>query len=138
MQWQNNSIDGDLIPWKSELYGPLLSWLIFFHPFCPFLNIFHWLFVIVLFLLFLAYALPILVYALLETLTLYCCYCLLEFKIYSPIVDISAILATFMPITGFSYAKIKFTLMFLPYKNYFYSDFLHKYFNRSYSVKWST
>ena len=43
--------------------------------------------------------------ALLETLTLYCCYYLVGCNNASPVVDSSTVLAIFMPIIGFSVAK---------------------------------
>ena len=72
-----------LLPWVLEpLYSlisvPSLSWLVCFPPFYIFLQLLCSLFVIVLFLLSLSHSLPTLLSALIETLTLNCCYCLLE------------------------------------------------------------
>ena len=71
-----------LLPWVLELlssliYVPSLSWF-FLPPFSIFLQLLCLLFVIVFFLLSWSNSLPTLLYALLETLTLYFCYCILE------------------------------------------------------------
>ena len=66
---------------------------------------FHLLFMIVFFLLFLARALPILVSDLIKTLNLYCCYCLLKSNYFISVIDSSTVMAIFIHITGFSGAK---------------------------------
>ena len=73
VKWKNNYIYEDFLHWTPKLYGPLLILLIFLSPLSPFLNLLQFLFVLVFFMLYWDHALPILVYYLIETLTLYCC-----------------------------------------------------------------
>ena len=81
-----------------------------------------------------AHVLTIFVSAMIWTLTLYCCYCILECNNVRLFVDRSSVLAAFMTITGFSDAKN--ILMILPKKNYFYNEFSHNYFDGSSFIKW--
>ena len=78
-----NSEEFLLLPWVLEplrrlISGPSLSWLMYLPPFDTFFQLLRSFFVLVFFLLSWSHALPNLMYSLLETLTLYCCYCLLE------------------------------------------------------------
>ena len=78
-----NSEEFLLLPWVLEtscsfIYGPSLSLLMCLPPFSILLQLLCPLFVLVFFLLSLSHALPTLISALLENLTLHCCYCILE------------------------------------------------------------
>ena len=80
-----NSEEFLLLPWVLEplcslISGPSLSWLMCLPPFSIFLQLLCSLFVLVFFLLSLAYALPTLLSTMLETLTSNCFYCLLKFN----------------------------------------------------------
>ena len=85
-----NSKELLLLPWVLELMCslisvPSLSWLVCLRPFSILLQLLRSLFVLVLFLSYWAHSLPTLLSDLLETLTLHCCYCLLECNYYSPV-----------------------------------------------------
>ena len=62
-----------------------LSWLICLPPFSIFLQLLRSLFVLVFFLLYWSHDIPSLLYAILETLTLHCCYCVFECNDDSPV-----------------------------------------------------
>ena len=125
-----------MIIWTSTLYGPLLSWLGFLPTFFPFLYTLQYLFVLVLFLLSWAHNIPILLYALLESMTFYCCYFLFGCKNYGSVLDSSYVLAIFVPITDFLMQKTYPRVLAL--NNYFYDEFSGKYFYRSYCINWIT
>ena len=93
----------------------------------------HLLFVLVFLLKSLSHDPHILVYYLLETMTVYCCYFLIECNYTSPIVYSSNVLAIFIPITLFSDAKKHPHVLAL--NNYFYNLLSYNYFERSYLIK---
>ena len=87
-----NSKEFLLLSWDLEamfslIHGPSISWLMCGPPFYILLQLLCSLFVHI-FLLSWAHAIPTLLYALIETLTLHCCYCFLEWSYESPIIQI--------------------------------------------------
>ena len=135
VQRKNNSVDEDSLHWTSALYVPLICWLSVCLPFLH-SHIMCLLFMLVSLLLYLAHAVPVFLSALLETLTLYCCYYLVEFNNVSLVVDSSYVLSIFMHIIKYSDAKkyprvLAFKWLFLQWISYNSS-------NRRYLIKWIT
>ena len=86
----HNSKELFLFPWLFEPLYILISWpslsvFMCFNPFHIFLQLLCSLFVLVFFLLYWAHALKTLLSDILETLTLYCCYCIFEYSDDSPV-----------------------------------------------------
>ena len=104
-------------PLCSLISVPSLSWLIYLPPFSIFLQILCSFFVIVLFLLSWDHALPYLMSTLLENLTLYFCYSLLEWNDDSPVRQLWCTVYLYACNRRLKRAwsdEPKFTLIFLP------------------------
>ena len=78
------------LPWFLEplfilISSPSLSWLMCLPRFFIFLQLLRSVFLLVLFLLYWAHALPYLLSDMFETLTLHCFYCILGYNYYIPV-----------------------------------------------------
>ena len=110
----------------SLISGPSLIWLMCLPPFSIFIQLFHSLFAIFFFLLSWSCDLTTLLSALLGSLTLHCCYFLLECNDASPVRKLfcTGYLDAYNRILKRAQSEPKFTLMFFfPFNNYFYDYF---------------
>ena len=76
---------GIIEPMWSLIYSSSLIWLTCLPPFYILLQILHWLFVLVFFLVYWSHDLTIILYGMLENLSLCCFYCLLECNTDRPV-----------------------------------------------------
>ena len=132
-----------LLPWVLEplsslICGLSLSLLVCLHPFSIFLHLLCSFSVLFFFLLSWAHYIPTILYALLQNLSFYCCYCLLECNGEIPVRQLCCNVYLYVCNRHFKrawYDDPKFTLIFLPYNNYFCNYFSLHYFNRCYLIK---